>query len=621
MKIMEKMLLGLLHALLILGTGAWAQSTVVGQPMEPKGQWEAKCQNFDIVQAQATTAIRAHQEDKRFSLDWYVEVISTMGWYFLNGCAAKPPYPAVAQNYAEAKYWFDWGIQMGDAAATHNLAWMYQNGLGVPKDLKQAQSLYEQIIRNPNLSPLERKASQANLGLLLNGGTGTRVESAGRSTMTSPTSVVGQLMVPEVKEAKSCEKNEKHLNMAVQNASSSKLAMQNNPDYLKLRCRAYSGPQATAVSCMSAVDFFSYAGYFHSACADQKDYEEARYWYELGELGEDAASINNLAWLYQNGLGVEKDERKAARLYLKLMDLPQFSPAIKRTAKANLELLKTESVQQAQMAPQSSKPSTQQAADKKTPAASEATSDGTTFKATAFSALGPRKALVIGNDNYKNVPKLNNAREDAKAIASNLQALGYQVMLKTDVNEKEMRTLLRTFASQVRSGDEVLFFFAGHGVQLASTNYLLPIDILSDTEAQVRDEAIQLQRILDDMAERKAKFTLAIVDACRDNPFKTSGRSIGGRGLAPTTAATGQMIIFSAGSGQQALDKLGNADKNKNGLFTRVFIKEMQKPGLSVDRVLRNVRKEVVDLAKSVGHEQVPAIYDQVVGEFYFRSQ
>ena len=338
-------------------------------------------------------------------------------------------------------------------------------------------------------------------------------------------------------------------------------------------------------------------------------------------MGEDAASINNLDWLYQNGLGVEKDERKAARLYLKLMDLPQFSPAIKRTAKANLELLKTESVQQAQMAPQSSKPSTQQAADKKTPVGSEATSDGTTFKATAFSALGPRKALVIGNDNYKNVPKLNNAREDAKAIASNLQALGYQVMLKTDVNEKEMRTLLRTFASQVRSGDEVLFFFAGHGVQLASTNYLLPIDILSDTEAQVRDEAIQLQRILDDMAERKAKFTLAIVDACRDNPFKTSGRSIGGRGLAPTTAATGQMIIFSAGSGQQALDKLGNADKNKNGLFTRVFIKEMQKPGLSVDRVLRNVRKEVVDLAKSVGHEQVPAIYDQVVGEFYFRSQ
>jgi hypothetical protein len=80
------------------------------------------------------------------------------------------------------------------------------------------------------------------------------------------------------------------------------------------------------------------------------------------------------------------------------------------------------------------------------------------------------------------------------------------------------------------------------------------------------------------------------------------------------------MVIFSAGTGQQALDRLGPTDKSKNGLFTRIFIKEMQKPGLSVDRVLRNVRNEVVELAKSVGHEQVPAIYDQVVGDFYFRK-
>ena len=80
------------------------------------------------------------------------------------------------------------------------------------------------------------------------------------------------------------------------------------------------------------------------------------------------------------------------------------------------------------------------------------------------------------------------------------------------------------------------------------------------------------------------------------------------------------MIVFSAGTGQQALDKLGPSDKNKNGVFTRVFVKEMQKPGVSIDRVVRTVRTEVVNLAKSVGHEQVPAIYDQVVGEFYFKN-
>jgi hypothetical protein len=79
------------------------------------------------------------------------------------------------------------------------------------------------------------------------------------------------------------------------------------------------------------------------------------------------------------------------------------------------------------------------------------------------------------------------------------------------------------------------------------------------------------------------------------------------------------MIIFSAGSGQQALDKLGSNDTDKNGLFTRIFIKEMQKPGQTVDRVVKNVRNQVVTIAKSVGHDQVPSIYDQVIGDFYFK--
>lgn len=233
-----------------------------------------------------------------------------------------------------------------------------------------------------------------------------------------------------------------------------------------------------------------------------------------------------------------------------------------------------------------------------------------------------RKALVIGNDGYKFVSKLVNAKEDARVMADNLKTVGYNVTLKTDLSEKEMKAALRAFKSQVDAGDEVAFFYAGHGVQLGNSNYLVPIDVAGEGEEQMRDEGISLQRVLDDMSERRAKFTLAVVDACRDNPFKSNGRAIGGmvRGLAPTTAATGQMVVFSAGTGQQALDKLGPNDKEKNGLFTRIFVREMQKPGISVDRVVRNVRGEVVNLAKSVGHDQVPAIYDQVVGEFYFRK-
>ncbi len=232
---------------------------------------------------------------------------------------------------------------------------------------------------------------------------------------------------------------------------------------------------------------------------------------------------------------------------------------------------------------------------------------------------GYRRALIIGNDTYQSVPRLANAREDARTIAANLTQLGYQVTLRLDLNERGMKSVLRTFVSQIQGGDEVLFYFAGHGVQLGAANYLLPTDIGGDSEVQVRDEAIQLQRILDDFSDRKAKFTLAVLDACRDNPFKSLGRAIGGRGLAPTSAATGQMVIFSAGVGQQAMDKLSQADTNKNGLFTRIFVQEMQRPGLSIDRVMKSVRNQVAELARSAGHEQVPAIYDQVLGDFYFR--
>jgi TPR repeat protein len=233
-----------------------------------------------------------------------------------------------------------------------------------------------------------------------------------------------------------------------------------------------------------------------------------------------------------------------------------------------------------------------------------------------------RKALIFGNDAYASAPKLENAKYDALAIAAGLRRVGYQVFLETDATRSKMNAAIRKFKSTIEGGDEVAIFYAGHAVQIANTNYLLPIDLKADSEDQIKDDAVPLQRLLDDVADRNAKFTLAIIDACRDNPFKSkNGRSIGGtRGLSPTTAATGQMIVFSAGSGQQALDKLGPDDKLKNGLFTRTFLKHIDTPGVSIDQIVRDVREEVVKSARSVGHEQVPAIYDQVIGRFYFRN-
>ena len=240
--------------------------------------------------------------------------------------------------------------------------------------------------------------------------------------------------------------------------------------------------------------------------------------------------------------------------------------------------------------------------------------------ALAVPKLAQRKALVIGNDNYQRVAKLQTAVADAKEVSKALKSLGFDVTVHTDLDSSAMRAAAREFKGRIQSGDDIVFFFAGHGVQISGSNYLLPISVRGENEDEVRDEAILLQRILDDTQDKSAGFTLAIVDACRNNPFRTSGRAIGGaRGLVPTSAATGQMIIFSAGAGQEALDKLGQTDKDPNGLFTRVFIREMQAPGVSVDKLLRNVRNEVVKLAKSVGHEQTPALYDQTLGEFYFK--
>ena len=233
-----------------------------------------------------------------------------------------------------------------------------------------------------------------------------------------------------------------------------------------------------------------------------------------------------------------------------------------------------------------------------------------------------RIALVIGNDSYTKIPALVNARSDARAIAASLQKSGFEVILRTDLNDRGMREAVRLFKARLTGGTEAVFYFSGHGVQVGAGNYLLPVDIAPDSEEQVKDDGLALQKVLDEMAEQKTRFAVAIVDACRDNPFpKLGGRNIGaGKGLSASAPATGQMVLYAAGAGQTALDRLGPNDRTPNGVFTRVLLREMDRPGLPVDRILKNVRQEVVRLAQSVGREQVPALYDQSVGEFYFRG-
>lgn len=232
-----------------------------------------------------------------------------------------------------------------------------------------------------------------------------------------------------------------------------------------------------------------------------------------------------------------------------------------------------------------------------------------------------RRALVIGNDNYKYVEKLQNAKEDAKAMSNALKQVGFDVTEKFDLGQKETIASIREFQERINPGDEILFFFAGHGVEIDGKNYLVPTDNLGEGK-YVKEDSIDLKMsVLETFEKRKAKITIAVIDACRNNPFKSDGRSMSGRGLAPTTAATGQMIIQSAGAGQKALDRLvSDPPETKNGVFTRVFVKEMLKPGIPIFQMVRNVRSEVVALAQSVGSDQMPSFYDQVNGDFYFKK-
>lgn len=235
-----------------------------------------------------------------------------------------------------------------------------------------------------------------------------------------------------------------------------------------------------------------------------------------------------------------------------------------------------------------------------------------------------RRALIFGNDSYKYAEPLKNAREDARAMADELKGFGYEVSLHLDQSQKGMQAALRDFRDKVNAGDEVLFYFSGHAVEIDGKNFLTPVDTIGINQNQLADDSIDLKTaVLDPLTMKKVKLTLALIDACRDNPFlKTAAtRSTAGlKGLAPTTPATGQLIVYSAGSGQTALDRLGPDDKDKNGVFTRVLLSEMKKSNVPIHQVIRNVRSEVVKLARSIGHDQVPAIYDQVDGDFYFKK-
>jgi hypothetical protein len=182
--------------------------------------------------------------------------------------------------------------------------------------------------------------------------------------------------------------------------------------------------------------------------------------------------------------------------------------------------------------------------------------------------------------------------------------------------------LLRRFSeylSTIERGDTALFFFAGHGVGIDGTNYLIPADvprITDGNERLVKSRSLSETDLIADIRDRGARVTVMVIDACRNNPFPRAGtRSLGlSRGLAVKEPAEGVFSIYSAGLGQQALDRLGDGDTSRNSVFTRVFVEQLKKPGTNLIDLGEAVRDEVAAIADTIAHPQVPAVYNQIRG-------
>lgn len=238
-----------------------------------------------------------------------------------------------------------------------------------------------------------------------------------------------------------------------------------------------------------------------------------------------------------------------------------------------------------------------------------------------------RHALVIGIDTYKNIIPLKKAINDADAVSSALELVGFRVTKAIDADRRSFNRAVAKLTSAIRPGDEVVFFFAGHGIEVRGRNYLLPSDVPAAEPGEedfVVSESIPVDPLLDLFRTRGARVSVLILDACRNNPFPADGsRSVGARrGLARMDGPPkGAFILFSAGSGQLALDRLSNQDTNPNSVFTRALLPRLTQPDLTIHDLVQDVRQEVQSMANSVNHKQFPAYYDELEDTFRFNTK
>jgi uncharacterized caspase-like protein len=239
-----------------------------------------------------------------------------------------------------------------------------------------------------------------------------------------------------------------------------------------------------------------------------------------------------------------------------------------------------------------------------------------------------RVAFVAGTDKYDNLGRdkqLQRAVNDARAVAASFKALGFDVTALENVARGQFNNEWQKFLDKLKSGDTAAVYYAGHGVEIEGLNFLLPRDIPDikfGRQEQIKRESISVAELLLDLRTRNPEIALIVLDACRDNPLiPDEMRSAGtvNRGLAPLKGEPpkGTFILYSAGAGESALDRLPGDDPDKtNSIFTRKLLPLLGTKGMALHDLARQLRADVLQLASTVPHTQRPAYYDGVIGRY-----
>ncbi len=228
-----------------------------------------------------------------------------------------------------------------------------------------------------------------------------------------------------------------------------------------------------------------------------------------------------------------------------------------------------------------------------------------------------RIALVIGNGEYQTAKPLINPANDAADMAATLRELGFEVISGVNQNKRQMEGLIREFGVKLQAnGGTGLFYYAGHGIQVNSENYLVPVEANIPEEDEVAYSAVPLSLVLTKMTTAKNDLNIVILDACRNNPFALSWRSFrdGGNnsGLAKISPPTGTLVLYSTEPGKVASDGAG-----RNGLFTEALLKNIKQPNLEYDQMVRRLSTEVWEKSNK---QQLPWKEGNSLSAFYFAT-